>query len=207
MAKCVYCHQKKGKRSCPALRGEICTGCCGEHRTKEIRCPEDCRYLASHESYQRERTGELFAQQWGAFEELSARKWGEKGRRFAVFLTLTLYRHFVGSPAATDAEALAGLGFLRKKLSPIHMPQTLSTPFGDLLAKETESFLKQVPIDAASRSDLLEDYLKMLSDFSGGEVASNRLLRGVVGFVQRFFPQAAEAVRKESESAGRIVRV
>ena len=45
MAKCAYCGNRKGKRPCPALDGSICTLCCGEHRTIEISCPSDCRYL------------------------------------------------------------------------------------------------------------------------------------------------------------------
>lgn len=45
MAVCRYCQQRKGKRSCPALGGTICTMCCGQHRLKEIDCPLDCTYL------------------------------------------------------------------------------------------------------------------------------------------------------------------
>jgi hypothetical protein len=42
---CIYCHQRKGKRSCPALGGPICSLCCGQHRLAEIPCPADCVYL------------------------------------------------------------------------------------------------------------------------------------------------------------------
>jgi hypothetical protein len=44
---CVSCGKRKGKRACPALRGLICTTCCGTKRLKEIACPADCQYLAS----------------------------------------------------------------------------------------------------------------------------------------------------------------
>src|SRR5262249_37174423 len=44
---CVSCGKRKGKRACPALRGLICTTCCGTKRLKEIACPGDCQYLAS----------------------------------------------------------------------------------------------------------------------------------------------------------------
>ncbi|MBI5526554.1 MAG: hypothetical protein HY897_09475 [Deltaproteobacteria bacterium] len=46
MSKCVYCHEKKGKRNCPALEGTICSLCCGTHRKKTIQCPEGCPFLA-----------------------------------------------------------------------------------------------------------------------------------------------------------------
>jgi hypothetical protein len=45
MATCVYCGARKGKRACPALGGEICPLCCGKHRTIDIECPSDCRWL------------------------------------------------------------------------------------------------------------------------------------------------------------------
>lgn len=45
MAACPLCRSRKGKRSCPALRADICSVCCGEKRLVEISCPSDCVYL------------------------------------------------------------------------------------------------------------------------------------------------------------------
>jgi len=42
---CSHCGQRKGKRSCPALAGTICSRCCGQHRLAEIDCPSDCAHL------------------------------------------------------------------------------------------------------------------------------------------------------------------
>lgn len=42
---CSHCGQRKGKRSCPALAGAICSRCCGQHRLTEIACPSDCVHL------------------------------------------------------------------------------------------------------------------------------------------------------------------
>src|SRR2546428_4831624 len=61
-ATCVYCHGRKGKRSCPALNGLICSTCCGENRLTKIACPADCPYLEAGTDYQRQRVGELFRQ-------------------------------------------------------------------------------------------------------------------------------------------------
>ena len=44
---CGVCSQRKGRRSCPALRQTICTVCCGTKRLVEIACPDDCPHLAS----------------------------------------------------------------------------------------------------------------------------------------------------------------
>jgi hypothetical protein len=44
---CPVCRQRKGKRTCPALGGTICSVCCGTKRIVEIDCPADCVHLAT----------------------------------------------------------------------------------------------------------------------------------------------------------------
>jgi hypothetical protein len=44
---CPVCHQRKAKRSCPALGQQICAVCCGTKRLVEIACPPDCGYLST----------------------------------------------------------------------------------------------------------------------------------------------------------------
>lgn len=48
---CVVCHQRRGKRWCPALNGYICSYCCGSKRGKEIRCPSNCPYWMREKSH------------------------------------------------------------------------------------------------------------------------------------------------------------
>lgn len=55
MAKCIKCKQKKAKRFCKALGGEICSLCCGLLRNKEIHCPPGCSFLAQHRPYEEKR--------------------------------------------------------------------------------------------------------------------------------------------------------
>lgn len=43
--KCVICHQRTGKRLCPARNGYICTLCCGQEREVTIECPYECPHL------------------------------------------------------------------------------------------------------------------------------------------------------------------
>jgi hypothetical protein len=44
---CPLCHERPARRRCPALNQTICAVCCGTKRLVEIRCPDDCVYLAS----------------------------------------------------------------------------------------------------------------------------------------------------------------
>ena len=48
---CRLCRRRRARRSCPALRQDICTVCCATKRLTEIRCPSDCRYLASAQNH------------------------------------------------------------------------------------------------------------------------------------------------------------
>lgn len=45
--KCPLCRERSARRRCPALGHTICAVCCGTKRQVEIRCPDDCGYLAS----------------------------------------------------------------------------------------------------------------------------------------------------------------
>lgn len=46
MAKCSFCHSRKGKRKCPSQNSMICSPCCGENRTEE-KCGS-CSYFADN---------------------------------------------------------------------------------------------------------------------------------------------------------------
>ena len=48
---CPLCRRRRSRRTCPALGRRICTVCCATKRLAEIRCPADCRYLASAQSH------------------------------------------------------------------------------------------------------------------------------------------------------------
>jgi hypothetical protein len=44
---CPLCGQRRARRGCPGINGQICSVCCGTKRLVEIRCPSDCVYLAT----------------------------------------------------------------------------------------------------------------------------------------------------------------
>lgn len=51
---CKLCGKRRAKRACPAVRGQICTICCGEQREVILLCPLDCEFL--REAHKREKT-------------------------------------------------------------------------------------------------------------------------------------------------------
>ena len=42
---CALCQTRRPQRYCPAVRGDICTLCCGTQREVSVDCPLDCLYL------------------------------------------------------------------------------------------------------------------------------------------------------------------
>lgn len=42
---CAICANRRPRRFCPGVHGEICTTCCGEGREITVRCPLECEYL------------------------------------------------------------------------------------------------------------------------------------------------------------------
>jgi len=42
---CAICQQRRPKRFCPGVRGDICSICCGTEREVTVTCPLDCEYL------------------------------------------------------------------------------------------------------------------------------------------------------------------
>ncbi len=103
MSKCIYCHERKGKRPCPALEGLICTLCCGEHRMVHIACPSDCVYLDANTEYQQKRIGERFGQARREFYRELFQLGGEKAAAFFPFGNIPAQSIFVCSepPSAT----------------------------------------------------------------------------------------------------------
>jgi hypothetical protein len=55
--KCVICEERKPRRHCPGVQGEICHTCCGEERENTVDCPLDCVYL--REARVREKPAEV----------------------------------------------------------------------------------------------------------------------------------------------------
>lgn len=194
MNQCVHCHQRKGKRSCPALGRMICSLCCGRYRMVLISCPVDCVFLEPHERYQRERAGEEFFLRRRALPDTP----------LLHILEFVIYRTFYNKPATPDAEVLSALEFLRGKLSPLTLLQTRSSPWGEELSTEVLAYLRQARIDRDQATSALEAYITFLRGISGEPVSSNRFLKGLIGYLERAFPDVTQKIKQEATS-GRII--
>jgi hypothetical protein len=207
MSKCVYCHQRKGRRSCPALQGLICSQCCGEHRLTRISCPPDCSYLDTGSEYQQRRLGEQFSpvrREWyRSLNEIG----GEKAAALFNLIEVVTFTYFHDRRDGQDAEIIAALQALRRTLSPLHVPAAPMPVFAEHLKKEYDTFVKQQPQQMAgthTAPDVLDRLLAFIAEFSGNAFQSRRFLHGLIGYVKTFHPDIAEHLSKETQG-GRIV--
>ncbi|BFU95477.1 MAG: conserved protein of unknown function [Nitrospira sp.] len=207
MNQCLYCKQRKGKRSCPALGGLICPLCCGEHRIVRIACPEDCVYLESGSDYQQKRLGEQFMPLRRDFYRQLADLGGEKAVALYNLVEVVTFSYFQGRRDGQDAEIIAAIQALRRTLSPLHVPSAPMPVFAEYLKNEYDSFKKQNPqqiADATFAPEVLDRAIRFVSDFSGTGFQSQRFLAGLVGYVRAYHPDIAAHLTKQHE-AGRIV--
>ena len=205
MSKCGHCHQRKGKRACPALNGVICSQCCGTHRVESIACPADCVYLDANWEYQQKRVGELFEHDRRMFYRELLELGGERATEvFYVFEALT-FRFFQARRDAQDSEVIAGMECLRRSFSLIHVPEAAPPAFGEELKKEYKVFGERQKLDPTLTTSVLDRAIKFINQFSGGGLRSNRFLNGLIGYVKHRHPDVAEQLARQAGAGGRII--
>lgn len=205
MTKCVYCRQRKGKRSCPALNGLICSQCCGTHRTVSIACPADCPFLDTNVEYQHKRVGERFAHERRRFYRELASQLGDRAIEIVYVLEALIFRYFHARRDAHDADVIAGIQSLRQSFSPIHIPEPAPPAFGEELKKEFKAFNERQPLDPTLATEVLDRVIAFIKQCSGGGLRSNRFLHGLIGYVTHQHPDVAEQLARQSGAGGRII--
>lgn len=202
MSSCTHCHDRKGKRPCPALHGLICSPCCGEHRMTRIACPADCTYLDSGSDYQQKRLATQFTPVRRNFYLELDQLGGRKAVALFNLIEVVTFSYFEGRRDGQDAEIVAALQSLRRALSPLHIPATPMPVFAEHLKKEYEVFHKQNPDQIAESSEALEvlDHAaRFVSAFSENDFQSSRFLGGLIGYVKMMHPDIAAHLKKKHE--------
>ena len=205
MSKCIYCHERKGKRSCPALSGLICSQCCGTHRMASITCPPDCVYLDSNVEYQQKRVGVQFEQDRRALYKELLEFGGDKAGEIFYLLEAITFKHFHARRDAQDGEVIAAIQSLRRSFSPIHISELASPAFTEMLKKEYKAFTDGQKVDSQMVSEVLDRGLTFINQFSGSGLRSTRFLSGLIGFLKSRHPDVADQLMKLGDSGGRII--
>ena len=205
MSKCVHCHQRKGKRSCPALNGMICSLCCGEHRITQISCPASCVFLEVNDDYQQKRAGGRFELDRRTFYRELLDFGGERATEIFYVFEALAFRYFQDRRDAQDSEALEGLQSLRRSFSLIQIPETGLPAFGEELRKEFKVFGERQNLEPTMVTEVLDRAQIFIQRFSGSSLRSNRFLQGLLGYVRERHPDVAEQLARQTGAGGRIV--
>ncbi len=195
MAKCNFCHQRKGKRQCPVLKGVICALCCGENRGNKIQCHVDCHYLNQHGSYQRERGTEYFFKKRGAFLRSLYKKGGDKAINIVNLLDMLTYSEFHNNPDTPDMVVIEGLEYVKQKLSPIETPTNFVPSFGEILWDELDDYLSNKTEDTDITSETVDKNIAFIKEFSNEKDATICFVAGITAFIERFFPDIATNIQ------------
>ena len=109
---CAICETRRPRRYCPAVRGEICSLCCGAAREVTVECPLDCQYL--RESRLREKPAERNASEFPNQDIRVSEKLLRANEQLLTFLSLTIFRTAMEIPGLVDSDVLEALdGLIR----------------------------------------------------------------------------------------------
>ena len=205
MSKCLYCHQRKGKRACPALGGVICSQCCGINRITNISCPTSCVFLESNDDYQQKRAGNRFELERRGFYRQLLDLGGERATEIFYVFEALAYRFFQDRRDAEDAEVLEGLQSLRRSFSLIQIPEAGLPAFGEELRKEFKVFGERQPLEPTLVTNVLDQAHSFIQKFSGPGLRSHRFLHGLLGYIRERHPDVAEQLARQTGAGGRII--
>ena len=205
MSKCGFCHERKGKRPCPALKGVICSPCCGTARVTSLDCPPDCVYLDTNLEYQQKRTGDLFNEGRKTFYRNLIETKGDKAAEIFYFLEVVTFKHFYNRREGQDGEVIAAIQALRRSFSPIQIPEGMAPPFTETLKKEYKAFMEGEKVDEALITEVIDTGLVFITEFSGTSLRSSRFLNGLIGFFKGHHPDVARQLIKISDTGGGII--
>jgi len=196
--KCIKCGKKRGTRKCKSLGGYICAQCCGENRGIRINCPSDCLYFQNHEKYQEKKSA---IENKRRYLERYANYINEGKRKLAELMGLIefqIYQYYKNKTNPTDEDVLADLSFLRRKASPIFMPEMSRLSLGEYLWNDIEEFLKEKEgkgemFSSQEIIEVIENTIKFVSSFKDKKGSK----RGYIRFLNGYMRETKKETLKE----------
>jgi hypothetical protein len=98
--KCKICRERRPRRFCPGVRGDICSICCGQEREVTVDCPLDCEYLI--ESRAHDRTPEPDPAQFPNQDIRVSESFLRENEVLLLMLANLLLRSALDTPGAVD---------------------------------------------------------------------------------------------------------
>jgi hypothetical protein len=170
---CVLCGIRKPRRYCPAVKGDICTVCCGTEREQSIDCPLECVYL--QDAHEHERPPDLDAATIPNQDISVTEEFLKSNEAVMAFLALTVFEGALAEPGTTDYDVRDGLEALirtmRTMQSGIYYETVSENRFGAAIAAHVR--------------EKIEDLKKREMEATGVSTIRDATLLGVLAFLQR----------------------
>ena len=174
---CKICGKRRARRACPAIRGDICTICCGTEREVSLACPLECEYL--QEAHRRERPIPVSDKQLLNADVPVNEEFLQTHEELVLFCIYSLVQAAVRTAGALDADILAALEAL------IQTHRTLESG----LVYETRAENTIAAAVQRSFSASLADYQKMRAEREALSPVRNSEILKVLVFLHRLGQQ------------------
>ena len=170
MSKCGHCHQKKGKRACPALSGSICPSCCGKHRQKEISCPPECPFVEGNTEYNTKKQLDNFGQRYLTFGRSWVMRHSESAAELLYRVDASSLAYYVTSGRTpSDQEMIEGWEYLLNRAdSSLVVPGEKVPPFADFLLNHSNRTAYEFIKEKDEMKGLVKGYCDFIRGFSDG---------------------------------------
>ena len=141
---CRLCNKRPAKRSCPALREQICTVCCATKRLVEITCTEDCRYLESAQRHPAAVVKRQIDADVTVLMETVGRLSEQQLQLFFLLQSMVLSYKPEGLARLSDADVALAAGALARSLETASKGVIFEESTGSVVAEGVRRALKPV---------------------------------------------------------------
>jgi hypothetical protein len=107
---CAICGQRRPRRYCPGVNGDICTICCGTGREVTVNCPLDCVYL--REAREREAELEIDPRRVPNNDIEVTEQFLKENEPLLVLLAASVARSALSTPGVVDGDVREALDSL-----------------------------------------------------------------------------------------------
>lgn len=107
---CAICKERRPKRFCPGVHGDICSICCGTEREVSVTCPLDCEYL--RDARRHEKPLPLDAATFPNQDIRLSEKFLEENEELLAFLSASLGVAALETPGVVDSDVRDALDAL-----------------------------------------------------------------------------------------------
>lgn len=172
---CKRCGQRRAKRACPALHGDICAICCGSEREVSISCPLECEYL--REAHLREKPLHVETKDAAHKDIEVSEKFVAEHEELLLFAIYSLLNSSLRTPGAVDTDALEALDAVIKTYRTAESGLIYESRAGNTVAAAVQKMF----------TESLADYQKIRAEREGDLAPlRDKEILGVLVFLARF---------------------